>query len=84
MTVKKLLTLMVVPLLAIAMAACETDRADDDVWTEEGQLPTFEDPAFQDPAYQDTVVIPDAHPEPPQQEVIEEEETAYPPPDGGY
>jgi hypothetical protein len=57
---------MIVPMFAIGMAACETDQtADDDVWTEEGQLPAYEDPTY-DPALgvdQDTVIVPDAHPE---------------------
>lgn len=63
---KKLLALLIAPLFAIGMAACETDQtADDDVWTEEGQLPTYEDPAYDPPRDidQDTVIVPDAHPE---------------------
>jgi hypothetical protein len=66
MTGKKLLALMIAPLFAIGMAACENDRtADDDIWTEEGQLPVYEDPTY-DPALgidQDTVIVPEAHPE---------------------
>lgn len=66
MTGKKLLTLMIAPVFAIGMAACGTDQtADDDVWTEEGQLPAYEDPAYDAPQEvdQDTVIVPDAHPE---------------------
>jgi hypothetical protein len=65
MTGKKLLTLMIAPMFAIGMAACETDRTDDDVWTEEGQLPAYEDPAYDAPrgVDQDTLIIPDAHPD---------------------
>jgi hypothetical protein len=66
---KKLIALMVAPLFAVGMAACETDRTDDDVWeTEEGQLPAYEtqpDP-YADPAYQmdrDTLLLPEGHPE---------------------
>jgi hypothetical protein len=67
---KKLIALMVAPIFAIGMAACETDQtADDDVWTtEEGQLPAYEtqpDP-YLDPAYEmdrDTILVPEAHPE---------------------
>jgi hypothetical protein len=76
MTGKKLLTLFIVPLFAVGMAACETDRtADDDIWTEEGQLPAYDDPTYQDPTYdmyQDTVVVPDAHPELPEDDLTTE------------
>jgi hypothetical protein len=69
MTGKKLIALLIAPLFAVGMAACETDRtADDDVWTDEGQLPAYEDPTYGDPTHdvhQDTVVVPDAHPERP-------------------
>jgi hypothetical protein len=82
MTGKKLLALMIAPLFALGMAACETDRtADDDFWTEEGQLPAYEDPAY-DPALgvdQDTVIIPDAHPELPENDM-----TTEPRPDPQY
>jgi hypothetical protein len=82
MTGKKLLALMIAPLFAIGMAACETDQtADDDVWTEEGQLPAYEDPAY-DPARgvdQDTVFIPDAHPE-----LWDEDVTTEPQPEPQY
>jgi uncharacterized lipoprotein len=69
MTGKKMLALMIAPLFAFGMAACGTDQAEDDVWTDEGQLPAYEDPTYQAPVdpyqdtYQDTVVIPDVHPE---------------------
>jgi hypothetical protein len=65
---KKLIALMVAPIFAIGMAACETDTADDDWTTDEGQLPAYEtqpDP-YADPAYEmdrDTLLIPEAHPE---------------------
>jgi hypothetical protein len=66
MTGKKLLTLAIAPLFAFGIAACGPDQtADDDVWTDEGQLPAYEDPTY-DPQMgvdQDTVIIPDAHPE---------------------
>lgn len=74
MTSKKLLTLLIAPLFAVGMTACGPDQADDDVWTEEGQLPAYEDPAY-DPAYdthQDTVVVPDAHLERPEDDMTTE------------
>jgi hypothetical protein len=68
MTGKKMLSLLIAPLFAVGMAACGTDQTDDDIWTEEGQLPAYEDPTYQDPAldpYQDTVVVPETYPEDP-------------------
>jgi hypothetical protein len=63
---KKMLALMIAPLFALGMAACDTDQtADDDIWTDEGQLPAYEDPAYdaQRGIDQDTVIVPEAHPE---------------------
>jgi hypothetical protein len=84
MTGKKLLALLIAPLFAVGMAACGTDQTDDDIWTEEGQLPAYEDPTYQDPMlepYQDTVVVPDAHPERPEDDLTTqpqpETETTY-------
>lgn len=78
MTGKKLLTFLIAPLFVVGMTACGPDEADDDIWTEEGQLPAYEDPAYDpalDPAYdiqQDTVVVPDAHPERPEDDLTTE------------
>jgi hypothetical protein len=65
---KKLMALTVAPLFAIGMAACETEPAQDDWTTDEGQLPAYEmeptpydDPAMQ-PAPQDTLITPE-HPD---------------------
>lgn len=78
MTGKKTLALLIAPLFAVGMAACDTDQtADDDVWTEETQVPAYEDPAY-DPAYdvrQDTLVMPDAHPERPEDDLTTEPDT---------
>lgn len=64
---KKLMALTIAPIFAIGMAACETEPAEDDVWTDEGQLPAYEtqpmpaeDPALQAP--EDTLMLPEEHP----------------------
>ncbi len=68
MNSKKLLTLLIAPLFAVGMTACGPDQtADDDIWTEEGQLPAYEtDRPYDDPAYgdpygtqRDTIITPE-------------------------
>lgn len=89
MNSKKLLTLAIVPLFAIGMTACGPDEpADEDIWTDEGQLPAYEtdrpydDPAYDDPAVdvqRDTLVTPEAYPDP-----IDEDATSEPQTDAPY
>jgi hypothetical protein len=66
MTGKKLLALMIVPLFAVGMVACGTDEpADDEIWTEEAQIPAYEaeEPVLEEPMMDevedDTVMVPD-------------------------
>lgn len=69
---KKLTALLIAPMFALGMAACDTEPAQDDIWTDEGQIPAQQDPymtdTLHDPydVHQDTLMQPQVHPETPE------------------
>lgn len=60
---KKLLSLLIAPLFAVGMTACDVDQTEEgdmpDVEVEEGQLPAYDVQGPEVDVTQDTVTVPD-------------------------
>lgn len=67
---KKLLSLLVAPLFAVGMAACDVDQTQEgempEVQVEEGQLPAYDVDAADIEVTEDTVTVPDIDVNPPE------------------
>lgn len=60
---KKLLTLLIAPLFAVGMAACDVDQTEEgqapEVDVQEGELPSYEVQPAEVEVTEDTVTVPD-------------------------
>lgn len=60
---KKLLTLLIAPMFAFGMAACDVDQTEEgempEIEVEEGQLPSYDVDAADVEVTEDTVTVPD-------------------------
>ena len=67
---KKLLSLLVAPLFAVGMAACDVDQTEEgelpEIQVEEGQLPAYDVDAAEIEVTEDTVTVPDIDINPPE------------------